>query len=81
MFIANGTPVNGGTEVDYLTTAEVGELIRRPAETLRYWRWRGEGPPSFKIGRRVLYDRDELKAWIDAQKRNGHAAQNGAALT
>lgn len=62
--------------MDYLTTAEVGQLLRRPSETLRYWRWRGEGPPSFKIGRKVLYDRVDLKAWIDDQKRAG---QNGGA--
>jgi excisionase family DNA binding protein len=49
---------------DYMTTAEVAELLRRPVETLRYWRWRGEGPPSFKIGRRVLYARTDVEHWI-----------------
>lgn len=54
--------------MDLLTTSEVSELIRRPPETLRYWRWRGEGPPSFKLGRTVLYDRVDVLRWIDAQK-------------
>ena len=53
---------------DLMTTPEVAKLVRRPEETLRYWRWRGEGPPSFKIGRRVLYDRTELLAWVAAQR-------------
>lgn len=52
-----------------LKTAEAAERLRRPVETLRYWRWRGEGPPSFKIGRAVVYDSDALEAWIDAQRR------------
>jgi predicted DNA-binding transcriptional regulator AlpA len=55
-------------ETDLLTTPEVAAIVRRPEETLRYWRWRGEGPPSFKIGRRVVYDRDDLLKWVAAQK-------------
>jgi excisionase family DNA binding protein len=52
------------SETRYMTTAEVAELLRRPAETLRYWRWRGEGPPSFRIGRKVLYARTDVEAFI-----------------
>jgi DNA-binding transcriptional MerR regulator len=53
---------------DLLTTPEAAAIVRRPQETLRYWRWRGEGPPSFKIGRRVVYDRDDLLRWVARQK-------------
>jgi hypothetical protein len=35
---------------DLLTTAEVAELTRAPAGTLRYWRYCGFGPRSFKLG-------------------------------
>ena len=35
-----------------LTFDEVAELIRVPAATLRYWRHRGTGPKSFKMGPR-----------------------------
>jgi predicted DNA-binding transcriptional regulator AlpA len=38
-----------------------------PVATLRYWRHLGTGPRSFRLGRRVLYRRDDLHAWIDAQ--------------
>jgi len=55
---------------DLLTEREAADIIRRPGETLRYWRWRGEGPPWFKLGRRVVYDRADLETWIDAQKRS-----------
>jgi predicted DNA-binding transcriptional regulator AlpA len=48
-----------------LTTVEVAHLLRRPVGTLRYWRHTGEGPRSVKIGRAVMYDADELAAWIE----------------
>lgn len=55
---------------NYLTTDEVAELLRSPAETLRYWRHLGKGPRSFKIGRRVLYDEADVMAWIATQREN-----------
>ena len=54
--------------MDLITTAEAAALLRVAPETLRYWRWRGEGPRSFRVGRRVLYERADIAAWLDAQK-------------
>jgi len=48
----------------YLTTGEVAELLRTPAETIRYWRHAGKGPQSFKVGRRVLYAVEDVEAFI-----------------
>jgi hypothetical protein len=48
----------------YLTTAEVGETLRTPVETVRYWRLVGKGPRSFKVGRRVLYAAEDVAAFI-----------------
>lgn len=48
----------------YLTTAEVAEMTRTPAETIRYWRFVGKGPKSFKLGRRVLYALEDVEAYI-----------------
>ena len=52
---------------ELLTIAEAALLLRAPVATLRYWRHLGTGPRSFRLGRRVLYRRDDLHAWIDAQ--------------
>jgi excisionase family DNA binding protein len=52
---------------DLLTITEAAELLRAPVATLRYWRHLGTGPASFRLGRRVLYLRKDLHAWIDAQ--------------
>ncbi|WP_418059955.1 helix-turn-helix domain-containing protein [Pimelobacter simplex] len=49
---------------DYLTTQEVAQILRTPAETVRYWRHIGTGPASFKIGRRVLYARDDVEKFV-----------------
>ena len=54
-------------EPELLTITEAAELLRAPVATLRYWRHLGTGPRSFRLGRRVLYRRDDLHAWIDAQ--------------
>ncbi len=53
---------------EYLTTKEVAALTRKATETLRYYRWKGEGPKSFRLGRTVLYDRADVLAWIETEK-------------
>jgi len=56
--------------VTYMTTAEVAELLRTSPETVRYWRHIGSGPRSFKVGRRVLYDSNDVTTWLAEQKEN-----------
>jgi excisionase family DNA binding protein len=54
-------------QLDLLTIAEAAELLRAPVATLRYWRHLGTGPTSFRLGRRVLYRREDLHAWITSE--------------
>ena len=56
-----------GYHPDLLTISEAAELLRAPVATLRYWRHLGTGPRSFRLGRRVLYRRDDLQAWVEEQ--------------
>jgi predicted DNA-binding transcriptional regulator AlpA len=56
-------------EPELLTIAEAAELLRAPVATLRYWQHCNTGPRSFRLGRRVLYRRDDRLAWVDAQHR------------
>ena len=60
---------------ELLTIAEAALLLRAPVATLRYWRHLGTGPHSFRLGRRVLYRRDDLHAWIDAQRQQAGAGR------
>jgi predicted DNA-binding transcriptional regulator AlpA len=53
---------------ELLGTKAVSAWTGIPEETLRYFRHRNEGPPSFKLGRRVVYDPAEVQKWIDSQR-------------
>jgi DNA-binding transcriptional MerR regulator len=50
----------------FMTTGEVAELCRTSPETVRYWRHVRTGPPSFKVGRRVLYEACKVEDWLKA---------------
>lgn len=47
-----------------MTTAEVARTVRTVPGTVRYWRHIGQGPASFRVGRRVLYARRDVEKWI-----------------
>lgn len=55
-------------EDENLTTEEVARIYRTSPETVRYWRHVGKGPRSFKVGRRVLYAREDVEADIRAAR-------------
>ncbi len=63
---------------ELLTITEAALLLCAPVATLRYWRHLGTGPHNLRLGRRVLYRRDDLHAWIDAQRDQGMAERNPA---
>ena len=48
---------------------ETSELTTLPVSTLRYLRHLGEGPPAFRLGRRLVYDEADVLAWIASGKR------------
>lgn len=49
---------------DYMTTDEVATLARTAPGTVRYWRHIKFGPKGFRLGKRVLYRRDEVERWL-----------------
>jgi DNA-binding transcriptional MerR regulator len=55
------------------TMEEVAKRVRAPLDTLRYWRAIGAGPPSFKLGRRVLYRDADVELWIEEQAAKSRA--------
>ena len=57
---------------DYLTTEELAEVTRSPKGTVGYWRHIGYGPKGIKVGKRVLYRRADVEAWLE-QLRTGAA--------
>lgn len=62
---------------DLLTTAEVAAITRAPVSTLRYWRHMDTGPHSFRLGRRVVYRRADVTAWLEEQSEAARARRVG----
>lgn len=52
-------------DLKLMTTPEVAEILRMPEATIRYWRHTGTGPKSVKFGRRVMYRREDVQAFVD----------------
>jgi predicted DNA-binding transcriptional regulator AlpA len=56
---------------ELLTIKEVAAAVRVPEATLQYWRGNNKLPPGFpdgtKIGKRVMYRRVDIEAWIDGR--------------
>lgn len=52
-----------------LNIAEVAVMTRLSEATLRWYRHRGEGPPGFRLGRRVVYREQDVVEWIEQQRR------------
>ncbi|MGX5653174.1 helix-turn-helix domain-containing protein [Geodermatophilus nigrescens] len=59
------TPATGS---GLLTLAEAADYLRAPVATLQYWRHLGSGPAGFRIGRRVMYHRQDIDRWIATQQ-------------
>ena len=53
---------------DWLTRREAAEEIRCPVSTLARWAWLGIGPSYVRAGRRALYRRSDLEAWLEEHR-------------
>jgi len=59
---------------DLLSIDEAAAYLRVPVATLRYWRYCGDGPHSFRLGRHVRYWRTDLVLWRADQDRQQEPA-------
>lgn len=51
-----------------LTLDEAAAELRVNRKTLLNWRANGTGPRGFRVGRSVLFDRSEIRLWLDRQR-------------
>jgi len=58
-----------------LIAEDAAAYLGLATQTLAKLRLSGDSPPYFKVGRRVLYDRDELNAWLAARRRRSTSDQ------
>jgi predicted DNA-binding transcriptional regulator AlpA len=49
---------------DLLLLPEVAQITRLTESTLRWLRHQGQGPAGFRLGRRLLFRRGEVEAWL-----------------
>jgi predicted DNA-binding transcriptional regulator AlpA len=52
---------------EYLDSLDLEELTGTKASTWRYWASIGEGPVSFKLGRRRVWKRSTVLEWLESQ--------------
>lgn len=50
---------------EWMNTSEVADMTRIAEGTLRYWKHASLGPRCYKVGRRVLYKRADVLAWME----------------
>lgn len=55
-------------EDEFFTASNLEGRTGIPASTWRYWASMGTGPHSFKIGRRRVWRRTTLEAWLAEQE-------------
>lgn len=61
---------------DFLWLEEVAGITRLSPSTLRWLRHRGQGPPAFKLGRRLMYRRSAVLDWVRQQERSSSERTN-----
>jgi predicted DNA-binding transcriptional regulator AlpA len=53
----------------FLTAKDAASLMGLANQTLAKYRVTGESPPYLKIGRKIVYDREELETWMAERRR------------
>ncbi|MBL4601251.1 MAG: helix-turn-helix domain-containing protein [Emcibacteraceae bacterium] len=54
-----------------LTEIEAAELLATKPSTLRFWRWKGEGPNFCRIGsKNIRYKKSEIEKFIAEAEQN-----------
>ena len=63
---------------EYIDARGLEELTGTKASTWRYWDVIGQGPPSFKLGKRRLWRLSVVQEWLAKLEREGREARGGA---
>lgn len=49
---------------EWLTTAQLAEMLQVPAATVRQWRYLKIGPRGVRVGKYVRYRRSDVESWL-----------------
>ena len=61
-----------------LDTQRAAHYVGLSASTMAKLRLSGDGPPYFKLGRRVMYARGDIEAWLASCRRKSTSDPGGA---
>jgi prophage regulatory protein len=60
--------MSSSLEQELLDSKQLEALTGTKASTWRYWANVGQGPASFKLGRRRVWKRSVIEAWLAEQQ-------------
>ena len=63
--------------MDFMTAAELAELLRVHQSTLARWRLANKGPAWVSVGDQFRYSREAVQAWIAANTNGAERAEEG----
>ena len=50
-----------------MSLRDVSEMLGITVQTLYRWRYKGDGPAGYRVGRHVRYRREAVEAWLEQQ--------------
>jgi hypothetical protein len=53
---------------DFMTGDDVAALVHVTPGALANMRYRGDGPRGYKVGKRILYRRDDVERWLETRR-------------
>lgn len=68
-------PDNARTSDELLQLPHISELTTLSEASLRFMRHNGEGPPMFRLGRRLVAWRGDVVAWIEERRVEQQSAE------
>ena len=51
-----------------LSPEDLAEYLGVPLKTVYRWRYRGEGPASYRVGRHVRYKLEDVEVWLQSRR-------------
>jgi len=56
---------------EWIRAQDVADMLGVSVYTVRSWRYRGQGPPAYRMNTAIRYDRAEVEAWHAAKRIRG----------
>ena len=51
--------------LDLLTVEQLAALLQVPPSTIYQWRYLNQGPPGFKVGRHLRFEKSDVETWLN----------------